>query len=246
MARDDLDRARLRSAWRVAGELGRADAEAVAGLPAELRALGLGQALAVQIRGGQRALATAIAARMREVAPELGAPAALVMDTFDAWVGLGDGRRALVIEEDLTAWAGDLKLMIALRARANDEVQPQGAQPREEAAMRAALDDPTLRGAVARCRSLPVDLRELGLLRTLGVLARERRGAASPALLASLHARLVQVYPDTPRRLGALVDALTAPGAQPAAWEAEALAWSVSLKTWLDVVDAGQREGVSP
>jgi hypothetical protein len=140
-------------------------------------------------------------------------------------------------------------------ARSRSTADPTFAAQREQdhalgAADRAAAracdalaELPRLEGCASRCRALPVELREQGLVRTLAVLAREaERGSerlASDRLLSSLHRRLVEQLGEA-MSLAELVGRLLQPGPTPAVLEALAVAWAQELKRWLDIAEHGE------
>lgn len=263
---EDLDRARLghalRSAWLLPS-----GAATAGGLPAEIRTLGLGQVLALLLRKDPGRLSPLLASWLAKARPALTLPpGAREMDAgsaLAAWVALEDRHRAAVVEANAIAWAVDLKLMTRIvDASRQPTLAPQEDAEADAAAPPAApptdprWEDRRAAAAVAafglepcatRAQSLPFEIQQHGLLRTLAILARDTRqppgsaprGVDSTRLAASLRSRVAGMpRAGVPSSLTELADLLVDPARAPLARavEAEALAWAVELKSYVSAL----------
>lgn len=230
------------------------DVERVAGLPAQLRTLGLGQVLVMLLRQDRGRVGRPLVAWLVRLGLATDTPRANLDAVLTAWEAMGERLRAARIEEETVHWAVDLKLMLALHGRPEGERDPTlaGAEPGgpawRERKSRAALAAFKLEGCHGRIASLPGEIQRHGLLRTLALLARDERDPseihpeASAYLSRSIRERLagmpVADIPFAPQDLARLlVDPERAALAH--TLEAEALAWTAELKTFVTALAKG-------
>ena len=249
----DPHRVRLAHTLRAAQSLHDEQGETVAGLPALLTTLGVGQVLALLARKDPAGVGPYLVSWLSMECPAIAGTRA--GEVLDSWRGLADRRVVAELEESAVAWAADLKLMASLVA-ADEHDDPEGPEggarelpgvpppwrDRRACAVREAF---ALEPYATRAQSLPFEILHHGLVRALAILAREsvrrdpRRSDGSVpdaiALSQSVRRRL-SGFPggNVPMKALPLAKQLLDPASQALAraLEEEALAWASAVKTF--------------
>lgn len=255
------DRERLRDAFKIAERYNRDKAAPLSGVAIGLRTLGLGQVLQMLERSDDAGIGKPLVEAVRRFLPKVNGPG--VLDLLAAWVDIQDRQLLADVEEHLTAWVVDIKLLANLSAWLETRLLPSPEDRAEAAALAAMtalgvdrgmsrLEDggykPDTRSRAeqkelkARVQALTWEIQQHGVVRALAVLCRESSAKEKEGLPV-----LAQAVLD---RLGRFVAGdVVRGGAQPPkvrqvleaalsdgsgpALEAEALLFAVELKRWV-------------